>query len=137
MTAWPDWIDRPIEVGDLLADGVLGANRGEVLVCDSTTVNLFKLAAAALARKPGALVTDADNFPTDRYVLEGLGERRGLRAADPIDGPTADDVAARVRRARTSRSSASRTSRIARARSPTFARSPTPHTTPAHSSSGT
>jgi kynureninase len=91
VSAWPDWIDRPLEVGDLLADAVLGANRGEVLVCDSTTVNLFKLAAAALARRPGALVTDADNFPTDRYVLEGLGELV-IFAADRIEGPTADDI---------------------------------------------
>jgi kynureninase len=91
VSAWPDWIDRPLEVGDLLADAVLGANRGEVLVCDSTTVNLFKLAAAALARRPGALVTDADNFPTDRYVLEGLGELV-VFAADRIEGPTADDI---------------------------------------------
>jgi kynureninase len=92
VTAWPEWIDRPLEVGDLLADAVLGANPGEVLVCDSTTVNLFKLAAAALARKPGALVTDVDNFPTDRYVLEGLGELVAFDA-DQIDGPTVDDVA--------------------------------------------
>ncbi len=76
-------------MGDLLADAVLGANRGEVLVCDSTTVNLFKLAAAALARRPGALVTDADNFPTDRYVLQGLGDV-AVFDADPIAGPTAD-----------------------------------------------
>jgi kynureninase len=92
VSAWPDWIDRPLEVGDLLADAVLGAKDGEVLVCDSTTVNLFKLAAAALARKPGALVTDADNFPTDRYVLEGLGELV-VFDVDATDGPTADDVA--------------------------------------------
>ena len=92
VTAWPEWIDRPLEVGDLLAGAVLGAKPGEILVCDSTTVNLFKLAAAALARKPGALVTDADNFPTDRYVLEGLGELV-LFEADAIDGPTDDDVA--------------------------------------------
>ncbi len=92
VTAWPEWIDRPLEVGDLLADAVLGANPSEVLVCDSTTVNLFKLAAAALARKPGVLVTDVDNFPTDRYVLEGLGELVAFDA-DQIDGPTADDVA--------------------------------------------
>ena len=92
VTAWPEWIDRPHEVGDLLAAEVLGAKPGEVLVCDSTTVNLFKLAAAALARTPGALVTDADNFPTDRYVLEGLGELV-LFDADPIDGPTGEDVA--------------------------------------------
>jgi kynureninase len=92
VTAWPEWIDRPLEVGDLLADAALGANLGEVLVCDSTTVNLFKLAAAALARRPGALVTDVDNFPTDRYVLEGLGELVRFDA-DSIDGPTAEDVA--------------------------------------------
>jgi kynureninase len=91
VTAWPEWIDRPLEVGDLLAAAVLGANPGEVLVCDSTTVNVFKLAGAALARRPGALVTDSDNFPTDRYVLEGLGELVAFDA-DPIDGPTADDV---------------------------------------------
>ncbi len=92
VTAWPDWINRPLEVGDLLAEAVLGAKRGEVLVCDSTTVNLFKLAGAALARRPGALVTDADNFPTDRYVLEGLGDLV-VFAADATDGPTAADVA--------------------------------------------
>ena len=92
VTAWPEWIDRPHEVGDLLAEAVLGANPGEVLACDSTTVNLFKLTAAALARKTGALVTDADNFPTDRYVLEGLGELV-VFDADSVDGPTADDVA--------------------------------------------
>ena len=92
VTAWPEWIDRPQEVGDLLAGAVLGAKPGEVLVCDSTTVNLFKLAAAALARRAGVLVTDADNFPTDRYVLEGLGELVAFDA-DPVDGPTADDVA--------------------------------------------
>jgi len=92
VSAWPDWIDLPVRVGDLLADAVLGARPGEVVVSDSTTVNLYKLAAAALDRKPGALVTDAANFPTDRYVLEGLGELVVFES-DPIAGPTADDVA--------------------------------------------
>ena len=91
VSAWADWIDLPLEVGDLLADAALGAGRGEVVVSDSTTVNLYKLAAAALARRPGALVTDAANFPTDRYVLEGLGELVTFEA-DPTDGPTPDDV---------------------------------------------
>jgi kynureninase len=92
VTAWSDWIDLPLRVGDLLASAVLGARAGEAVVADSTTVNLYKLAAAALARKPGALVTDAANFPTDRYVLEGLGELV-LFESDAIDGPTPDDVA--------------------------------------------
>src|SRR4051812_39819793 len=76
VSAWPDWIDLPARVGDLLA-GLVGAESGEVLVCDSTTVNLYKLAWAALDLREGPLVTDRDNFPTDRYVLEGLAAQRG------------------------------------------------------------
>jgi kynureninase len=75
---WPDWIDAPLHTGDLIA-GIVGAAPGEVVVCDSTTVNLYKLAAAVLARGGGgALVTDRGNFPTDRYVLEGLAALHGL-----------------------------------------------------------
>ena len=75
---WPGWIDAPTRVGDLIAE-VIGAGAGEVVACDSTTVNLFKLVSAALdARGGGALVTDRANFPTDRYVLEGIAAERGL-----------------------------------------------------------
>ena len=98
VSAWPDWIDEPVRVGDLLGTELLGARPGEVLVCDSTTVNLYKLCGAVLAGPdpPAALVTDRGNFPTDRYVLEGLSERHdlelllfdsGLEAALP-DGPS-------------------------------------------------
>ncbi|HSP71805.1 MAG TPA: kynureninase [Gaiellaceae bacterium] len=99
--AWDDWIELPFEVGDLLARAALGAHPGEVVLSDSTTVNLYKLAAAALATRPGAVVTDTANFPTDRYVLEGLAAAHGreLRRfeSDPVDGPTADDVHAACR----------------------------------------
>jgi kynureninase len=67
---WPAWLDAPRRTGDVLAP-LIGADAGEVLACDSVTVNLFKLAGAA--RRPGALVCEAGAFPTDRYVLEGLG----------------------------------------------------------------
>jgi kynureninase len=92
--AWPDWIDLPREVGDLIARAALGARPGEVIVGDSTTVDLYKLAAAALADRPGAIVTDAANFPTDRYVLEGLAAAHGreLRLFEdepPLDGEIA------------------------------------------------
>jgi kynureninase len=93
---WHDWIDLPVQVGDALAQGVLGARPGEVVVTDSTTVNLFKLASAAQELRPGAIVTDAANFPTDRYVLGGVGELMQFES-DPIDGPTADDVARALR----------------------------------------
>jgi kynureninase len=96
VRGWHEWIDLPERIGDLLAAGVLGARPGEVIVADSTTVNLFKLAGAVLDTRPGAIVTDAENFPTDRYVLDGLARLhdRELRVfeADPVDGPQPDDV---------------------------------------------
>jgi kynureninase len=99
VTGWPDWIDAPARAGDLLAAGVLGARPGEVVVTDSTTVNLYKLVNAALdARGGGALVSDRGNFPTDRYVLEGVAAARGLDLRllepDPLAGPVPDDLSA-------------------------------------------
>ena len=95
---WPDWIEAPTRTGDALAE-VLGASPGEVLVTDSTTVNLYKLVNALLDADPSlrTLVTDADNFPTDRYVLEGIARARGLElkifeSADPLAGPQPDEV---------------------------------------------
>jgi kynureninase len=97
VSGWHDWIEAPFRAGDVLAEGVLGARPGEVLVADSTTVNLYKLVCAALnAYGPGALVTDRDNFPTDRYVLEGIAAARDLElrlfdADDPLQGPQPTD----------------------------------------------
>ncbi len=100
IRSWDHWVDLPVRVGDALAEHLLGARPGEVAVSDSTTVNLYKLAAAALDARPGrrVIVTDDDNFPTDRYVLAGLAAARGLEvrliAADPVEGPSTEDVAA-------------------------------------------
>jgi kynureninase len=98
VRGWQDWIDLPERVGDQLAAAALGARPGEVIVCDSTTVNLFKLASAAIDAADGAraIVTDAHNFPTDRYVLEGLAHQRGIELRlfepDPVEGPQPSDV---------------------------------------------
>lgn len=101
IRGWDHWLAEPERVGDRLAAAVLGVGPGQVIVSDSTTVNLYKLAAAALAARPNrrVVVTDRANFPTDRYVLEGLAEaRQGLEIAwldcDPVDGPLPEDVAA-------------------------------------------
>jgi len=95
---WHGWIDAPVVAGDLLAEGVLGARAGEVIVTDSTTVNLYKLVNAALDRRPGGLITDRANFPTDRYVMEGIAAARGLELrlfdSDALDGPQPEDLAA-------------------------------------------
>jgi kynureninase len=77
--SWDHWIDLPARAGDLLGEHLLGAAPGQVLACDSTTVNLYKLARAAMAARSGrrVIVTDDDNFPTDRYVLAGVAAELG------------------------------------------------------------
>jgi kynureninase len=79
VRSWQHWVGLPREVGDLIGEHLTGAAPGQVLVSDSTTVNLFKLVNAALDAQPGrtVLVTDDDNFPTDRYVLAGVAAQRG------------------------------------------------------------
>ena len=103
IRSWAHWMDLPRQVGDLLGEHLLGAAPGQVVVCDSTTVNLYKLACAALDARPGrpVLVTDDDNFPTDRYVLEGIAARSGgqLRwiRTDADQGIRLSDVRAATR----------------------------------------
>src|SRR5579862_5898384 len=77
--SWDHWVDLPARAGDLVGE-LTGAAPGQVLVTDNTTVNLYKLACAALDARPGrrVIVTDADNFPSDRYVVEGIAAQRGL-----------------------------------------------------------
>ncbi|HZE65565.1 MAG TPA: kynureninase [Sporichthyaceae bacterium] len=100
VRSWEHWIDLPVRVGDQLGTALLGAEPGQVLVADVTTVNLYKLAAAALDARPDrrVIVTAADEFPTDLYVLDGLAAARGLQvrvvAADPVHGPAPADVRA-------------------------------------------
>ena len=103
IRSWAHWVGLPRQAGDLLGEHLLGAAPGQVVVCDSTTVNLYKLACAALDARPGrpVLVTDDDNFPTDRYVLEGIAARSGgqLRMIRTRPGP-GDPPGGRPRRDR-------------------------------------
>jgi kynureninase len=75
-----DWIGLPARLGAHIAP-LIGAAPDEVIAADSTSVNLFKLAAAALAHsKPRRVIlTEKDNFPTDLYVLQGLQAMLGGR----------------------------------------------------------
>src|SRR5215472_4324438 len=80
VRSWLGWIDEAERIGAALGEVLLGAAPGQVAVSDSTSVNLYKLAWAALDARPGrrVVLSSADNFPTDRYVLEGLAAARGL-----------------------------------------------------------
>lgn len=97
---WDRWMDLARQAGDVLATGVLEVSPGEVVLSDSTSVNLYKLAAAACDARPGrrVIVTDDDNFPTDRYVLQGLAAARGMAlrtvGTDPDTGIAPDRVRA-------------------------------------------
>jgi kynureninase len=96
------WMEWPGRVGDRLAAAALGAATGQTVVADSTTVLLYKLARAAVDAAPGRreIVVDTDNFPTDRYVLEGIAAERGCTLrwieTDPAAGVTPEQVAAAV-----------------------------------------
>jgi kynureninase len=101
IRGWEDgWLELPLVVGDILAKGVLGAQAGEVAVTDSTSVNLYRLAVAALDARPGrtTVVVERSEFPTDRYIVEGLARERDLEIrwldGDPIEGLSTDDIAA-------------------------------------------
>lgn len=75
IQSWNDrWYGLATEIGSKIA-GLIGADPDEVIVADSTSVNLYKLAGAVLASNPGRvrIASDAENFPSDLYVLRALG----------------------------------------------------------------
>ena len=125
VRSWNDWVELPTAAGDLLGQHLAGAAPGQIAVCDSTTVNLYKLAHAALDARPGrdVLITDDDNFPTDRYVLAGVARERGcelrLIHTDIDQGISAQELAAALDD-RVPRWSACRTWPTAAARWPTW-----------------
>lgn len=95
-----EWLELPQAIGDQLGRAVLGAAPGQTIIADSTTVVLYKLIRAALAAVSdpdrNELVLDTENFPTDRYLVEGIALEEGLTLrwieTDPAAGVTADQV---------------------------------------------
>ena len=81
VTGWSHWVDEAQPTGDLLGAAALGAAPGQVLVCDTTSVNFYQLCLAAIHARPGrkTIITDAANFPTDRYILDGIAKQFGLK----------------------------------------------------------
>ena len=81
VTGWGHWVDEAQPTGDLLGLAALGAGPGQILVCDTTSVNFYQLCLAAVHSRPGrkTIITDAANFPTDRYILDGIAKQFGLK----------------------------------------------------------
>ncbi|MGZ3410234.1 MAG: kynureninase [Xanthobacteraceae bacterium] len=103
ISSWNDhdWIGLPLRAGSKIAP-LIGADPDEVVVCDSVSINLFKVLASAIALRPDrrVIVTTKENFPTDVYIAEGLcrllGNSYKLRFAAPerVDDVLDDQVAA-------------------------------------------
>ena len=105
IRSWDEqWLDWPMRLGDRLGSLALGAGPGQTVVADSTTVLLYKLCRAAVDAQPAKgrteIVLDTDNFPTDRYILEGIAAERGMTLrwieADQRSGVTVEQVRAAV-----------------------------------------
>lgn len=107
IRGWDEgWLDLPERIGDHLGRAALGAAAGQVVIADSTTVLLYKLVRAAVDARPGRsrIVIARDEFPTDRYVVEGIAAERGMSvswigaedAAPSAEGVTAEALAAVV-----------------------------------------
>ena len=95
--SWEHWVDLPARVGDALAP-LIGAEPGEVVVHDSVSVNLAQLVHAALAMRPDrrVIAIDPADFPSDRYIVDGIARTLGLEVRRDAD-PVLDDVAVMVR----------------------------------------
>jgi len=80
IRSWNDhqWIDLPTQVGEKIAP-IIGADKGQVICCDSISVNLFKLLSSALSlnSERNVVLSTEDNFPTDLYMVQGLSELLG------------------------------------------------------------
>ncbi|MFB2585754.1 kynureninase [Herbiconiux liukaitaii] len=103
IRGWDEtWLQLPLQLGDRIGRETLGAAPGQTVVADSTTVSLYKLIRTALHARPGRseIVIDRGNFPTDRFVVEGIAEETGAVIrwieTDAGAGVTVQDAAAVV-----------------------------------------
>jgi len=88
ISSWEHWLDLPLHVGDELAP-IIGAGPGEVVVHDSTSVNLYQLVRAAVDLAPDRhlIGVESGEFPSDRYIVEGVAEQTGRQVRHDLDDP--------------------------------------------------
>ncbi len=103
ITSWnkAGWVEMPRRIGDKIAR-LIGADEGEVVACDSTSINVFKALCAALSLAPdrSVILSEKGNFPTDIYIMQGIAGLTGrdvtarLVEPDEIEDAVDDTVAA-------------------------------------------
>ena len=80
VDGWGEWIDKAETTGDLIGRAALGATAGQTLAMDTTSVNFYRLVRAAISARPDrkTIITDEANFPTDRYIMQGIADELDL-----------------------------------------------------------
>ena len=80
VDGWGEWIDKAETTGDLIGRAALGATAGQTLAMDTTSVNFYRAVRAAINARPGrrTIITDEANFPTDRYIMQGIADELDL-----------------------------------------------------------
>jgi len=98
IASWCHWLDLPREVGDSMG-AIIGSRPGEVAIHDNTTLNLYQAVHIGLGSNPDrrVLAVASGEFPTDRYVVEGIAADLGLTVRALTDDMRLDDVAVVVR----------------------------------------
>ena len=98
ITSWSHWLDMPRRVGDRMG-AIIGSRPGEVAVHDNTTLNIFQAVHMALGLRPDRKVVSVspDDFPSDRYVVEGIAHDLGLEVRPLTPDIDLHDVAVVVR----------------------------------------
>ena len=98
ITSWSHWLDMPRRVGDRMG-AIIGSRPGEVAVHDNTTLNIFQAVHMALGLRPDRKVVSVspDDFPSDRYVVEGIAHDLGLEVRPLSPDMNLGDVAVVVR----------------------------------------
>ena len=101
ITSWSHWLDMPRRVGDRMG-AIIGSHPGEVALHDNTTLNIYQAVHMALGLRPDRKVVSvaSDDFPSDRYVVEGIARDRGLQVRPLVPDMPLNDVADFTTRAR-------------------------------------
>lgn len=98
IRSWSHWLDLPRQIGNQLGP-IIGSRPGEVVVHDSTSINLYQAIHIAVRLRPdrNVVVIDAHEFPTDRFILEGIAQAQNLELRHLGDTSDFSDVAVVVR----------------------------------------
>ncbi|RAZ82465.1 kynureninase [Mesorhizobium hawassense] len=97
IRAWntAGWFDMPVKLGDRLGR-LIGAAPGQTVICDTTSINIYKVLHAALAMRPdrSVIVAEGDSFPTDLYMAEGVASTRPgtVLRLEGVDAPTIEEL---------------------------------------------